>query len=300
MTDEETGVIFISYAFEDRTHFDNVADQLDVAGLEYWKTGETRAGETLARQLQDAISRASLCIFIATRNSVASSWCSAELGAFWGARKRVLIYLADPGLDESDLPGQFRGHFLQGRIKSLVDDCRDYLASEETEPDDESSAHLRLRDITRSELATLIEDAIYRSSSNSLTRAAFEDLVATVPPAGTETIDAQQQALLSSSLTRFLGLPKSSIEERAAERWPHAISIETSTGRWQGYAMTAEWQSYNYVHSPCLFFRFDDRLRVTAAALTRWYVELDRGGAAMQGLYAQVGDAELGTLTAES
>ena len=34
----------------------------------------------------------------------------AELGAFWGAGKRVMGYLADPNLPEQDLPVQLKGN----------------------------------------------------------------------------------------------------------------------------------------------------------------------------------------------
>jgi hypothetical protein len=41
---------------------------------------------------------------VATRQCVESSWCSAELGAFWGHGKKVLVYVADESLAERTLP----------------------------------------------------------------------------------------------------------------------------------------------------------------------------------------------------
>ena len=293
-------LIFVSYAFEDKAHFENITDALADAGLDYWKTSETRAGELLSKQLQDAISRAALCVFIATRHSVSSSWCGAELGAFWGSAKRVLIYIADDNLTEAELPRQFQGHFLQRRIKGLVNDCRQYLEESRAEQDARgpSSGDVTLRGVSRDELAGLIEDAIFRSSSNSLAMSAFLDLEAKPLPSGDAEVSEDGQRQLQQVLTAFLGLTRPSVDDNASRRWPHAISVQTSTGDWRGYAKTAEWKSYNYVHTPCLLFRYDDKFRVESVVLCRWYVEFDRGGEAVKGVLAAAGKSELGTVVA--
>ena len=66
-------------------------------------------GESIADRLRRAIDACEVCVFIATRRSVESPWCLAELGAFWGAGKRVLLFMADPDLNETSLPPQFNG-----------------------------------------------------------------------------------------------------------------------------------------------------------------------------------------------
>lgn len=48
------------------------------------------------------------CIFLCTASSLSSQWCQAELGAFWGAGKPVVVCLVDRSVDESLLPPQFR------------------------------------------------------------------------------------------------------------------------------------------------------------------------------------------------
>jgi hypothetical protein len=288
--------IFVSYDFADKAHFENITDALEDAGLDYWKTGETRSGEQLAKQLQDAISRAALCIFIATRNSVSSSWCGAELGAFWGTKKRVLIFLADESLAETDLPRQFQGHFLQRRIKSIVKDCKQYLEELAAEQDaaNASSANTGLGNVSREDLTSLIEDAIFRATSNSLAIATFSELEAHEPPSGHGELSDDHLKRIKNTLHSFLGLTRSSVDGAAPVRWPHPISVETSTGHWRGYAKKADWQSYNYVHTPCLFFKYDEKFRVIAVVLCRWYVEFDKGGEAVQGVIASAGNAELG------
>lgn len=125
--------VFISHSFADKDQFDNIADALDRNHVAYWRPGEMMPGAPLSDQLRDAIMRSELCIFIATKHSVDSGWCGAELGAFWGAGKRVLIYVADSSLKDEKLPRQFQGHFLERRISKIVEATEVYL-SETTAP----------------------------------------------------------------------------------------------------------------------------------------------------------------------
>src|SRR5215210_7213881 len=101
--------VFISHSFEDKPEFDNIADALEQKGVEFWKPESLRAGASLSEQLRQSILEAEVCVFVATRRSVQSSWCGAELGAFWGAGKPVLIYIAEATLPEQELPKQFHG-----------------------------------------------------------------------------------------------------------------------------------------------------------------------------------------------
>ena len=81
---------------------------------------EIRAGASLRAQLRLAVERCDACIFVATRRSLESSWCGAELGAFWGAGKPIVVYLADPSLPEGDLPPIVQGDVWERRISRLV------------------------------------------------------------------------------------------------------------------------------------------------------------------------------------
>jgi len=81
--------------------------------------GQSR--KPLAEGLRVAIEECHVCIFLATARSLESRWCLAELGAFWGAGKKVIIYLADPEVDESELPPQFRGNLWTANAMQLVE-----------------------------------------------------------------------------------------------------------------------------------------------------------------------------------
>jgi hypothetical protein len=138
--------VFISHSFSDKDQFDNIADALKEAGIPYWDPGAMKPGATLSEQLHEAIKRSELCIFVATHSSVESAWCGAELGAFWGAGRRVIIYIADSSLKNDQLPRQFQGHFLERRISKIVEAAKDYLveASAVDKGDDRDEGRVKI------------------------------------------------------------------------------------------------------------------------------------------------------------
>jgi hypothetical protein len=85
-----------------------------------WDVAKLSLGKSLAEGLRAAIEECDVCIFLATTHSLESRWCLAELGAFWGAGKKVVVYLADPEVDESEIPPQFRGNLWTADAMRLV------------------------------------------------------------------------------------------------------------------------------------------------------------------------------------
>ncbi len=119
--------VFISHSERDKMEFQNLVDFLDRESIPHWSTESMSTGALLADQLREAISKSEVCIFVATRNSIASAWCGAELGAFWGSGKPVLIYVSDPSLKGGDLPKQFKGHLYERRTIKIVKAAKKYL-----------------------------------------------------------------------------------------------------------------------------------------------------------------------------
>lgn len=122
--------VFISHDFDDKALFYNIADALEQVEVPFFNPYEMLAGRSLPEMLHQSIGESDLCIFIATQNSVDSNWCSAELGAFWGAGKKVIIYIADTSLDLDKLPEQFKGHLFEKRITKVVSAVKHYLTEE--------------------------------------------------------------------------------------------------------------------------------------------------------------------------
>jgi CheY-like chemotaxis protein len=120
--------VFISHSFENRPEFENVTDALDLRSVPFWNPAEIRPGASLREQLRAAVERCSLCIFIATRTSVSSSWCGAELGAFWGAGKPILVYLAEASLTDDELPQIVQGDVWERRISKIAERAKEIVA----------------------------------------------------------------------------------------------------------------------------------------------------------------------------
>ena len=119
--EEQTNLaVFISHSFENKPEFDNIGDALAQAGVPYWNPDKVKSGSSLRDQLRQAVENCCVCIFIATHRALESSWCGAELGAFWGAGKPVIVYLADSSLKEDDLPPIVQGDVWERRISRVV------------------------------------------------------------------------------------------------------------------------------------------------------------------------------------
>ena len=119
---------FISHSFDNKPEFENVSDALDQRSVPYWNPAEIRPGASLREQLRAAVERCELCIFIATRTSITSSWCGAELGAFWGTGKPIVVYVAEPSLADDDLPQIVHGDVWERRIARIADRAREIIA----------------------------------------------------------------------------------------------------------------------------------------------------------------------------
>jgi hypothetical protein len=283
--------VFISHSFDDQEQFNNIADALESAGLPFWKPGEIMPGATLSEQLREAIGKSELCVFVATKGSVKSAWCGAELGAFWGAGKPVIIYIADSSLDEKTLPKQFAGHFLEGRITKVVGAVRLYLSKAEAKIKASGEA---MPSVFREELRDLIESALERTQTRTLATNVMSQLseMLSIP-----NLEESDRKALRSTLYSLLGLSQTAIQEAAPATWPHVVlTFSTTTGVWSGYARNEDWASYNATLTPCLLFRFDDQKRVAAAAILPRVVELDRGGTVLSEPIAWVGRSSIGVI----
>jgi hypothetical protein len=54
--------------------------------------------------------------------------CQAEIGAFWGLGRPVVVYLADSKVTEDDLPKQFVGDKFASTIREVVDAVKIYVS----------------------------------------------------------------------------------------------------------------------------------------------------------------------------
>ena len=115
---------FISHSQKDGATFSVLCAGLKGQGVEVWDPDSMGAGGSLRDQLREAITNSDVCIFLATQRSVESAWCMAEVGAFWGADKHVIVYMADPAIDETQLPPQLKGDLWTNNFDRLVRDVK--------------------------------------------------------------------------------------------------------------------------------------------------------------------------------
>src|SRR5215207_5685878 len=73
--------IFVSHSEQDDALYTNFCLTLDQAKIRRWDPKRMAIGESLADQLRKAIRACDACVFLATKRSIASQWCMAELGA---------------------------------------------------------------------------------------------------------------------------------------------------------------------------------------------------------------------------
>lgn len=263
--------VYISFDFEDQAQFDNITDALQQAGISYWDPASVRPGALLADQLRDAICASNACIFIATSRSVASTWCNAELGAFWGADKPVIIYIADSSFRESMLPKQFQGHFLERRIAKVVETVNVQMREEATNAARNAAPRAPdpLQALSREDLKTLIEDAVARTQDRALTSSLMSQIVELIGDGDLQALGEEKRRRLKSILHSLLGIVRTIVNEVAPRWWHYQSSISTSTGTWSIYSLE---QTYHAggdveVNRRSLLVRFDDKGRATAAAV---------------------------------
>ena len=115
-----TQQVFVSFSHEDKALYSSLCVALDASGVLRRDATRLSLGRPLAEELRAAIDECDTCVFLATTRSLQSRWCLAELGAFWGAGKKVIVYLGDPEVNESAIPPQFQGNLWTANAEELV------------------------------------------------------------------------------------------------------------------------------------------------------------------------------------
>jgi hypothetical protein len=146
--------VFVSHSFENRPEFENITDALELRGVPFWNPAEIRPGASLREQLHAAVEQCALCIFMATRKSIGSSWCGAELGAFWGAGKPIIVYLGEASLTDDELPQIVQGDVWERRISRVAERAKEILSQSGRDGNagpkrDSSVAHLTVEQLEK-------------------------------------------------------------------------------------------------------------------------------------------------------
>jgi hypothetical protein len=127
--------IFISHSTQNENLCKQIRGAFEEPGISVWDHKTMTPGLRLADQLREAINGCRVCVFLATKEAIASGWCLAETGAFWGAGKPVVVFNEDVNFDETSLPPQFRGDLRASSRKKLIDDVKKHLPPELPPPE---------------------------------------------------------------------------------------------------------------------------------------------------------------------
>jgi hypothetical protein len=209
-----------------------------------------RGTQRLADQLRQAINSCAACAFIATHNSVNSAWCAAELGAFWGAGKDVVLYVADSSLKDEELPKQFIGWLL---VRSIFKVAKDLKALQTTDRQQNSGSPGSLVGaLTTGEFKALLVEQFDRSDA--------EELIFQLAGDFDHDYDSERHnRWLGRGLSKLIGevLPKA--KELKVRGWRYAFEVTTTTGPWIGYAQVSEQEADGMLqlYRNCLVLRVD-------------------------------------------
>jgi CheY-like chemotaxis protein len=151
--------IFVSHDFDNKPEFENLAERLAQDDVPYWDPLEVRPGRSLRDQLREAVEQCCACVFVATRKSVESSWCGAELGAFWGAGKPIIVYLAEASMTEDELPPIVRGDVWERKISRIAARAKE-LVSQTVVPAVSTTQAVHVGTMTSEQLEKLIQSAV--------------------------------------------------------------------------------------------------------------------------------------------
>lgn len=212
-TDREASylTVFISHSFENRPEFENVTDWLRRVDVPFWRPSDVKSGDSLREQLRDAISGCSVCIFVATHKSVQSSWCGAELGAFWGAGVPIIVYLADSSLPDAALPPIVQGDVWERRLSRIAERASELTRAGNGTASNSLPPRTRISNITVEQLEKLVVGAVALVSARE-TQGADGSTESKAAIAR----DAAGRILRGAEITSHLG-------DREDEPWRHRI-----------------------------------------------------------------------------
>lgn len=257
--------LFVSYSFKDDPKFQDVTRLLNDQKLPFFSTSELLSGASLADQLRDRIAECGVCIFIATHNSVKSAWCSAELGAFWGAGKHVVVYVADSNLKETQIPRQFNGHLLERNMHKVIDAARARL---EALPKGTHKTPERVPDLSIAQLRELVVEAAQVASQRNRMAQLVFNTVGFFDYRSTATFEDQER-WAHRLVQEFIGQSFPASLRSQANGWRYTFNAKTTTGSWHGYALHEESHADNMLdlYRQCLLLHVDAEEIVISAAL---------------------------------
>ena len=280
---------FISHSQKDKKTYTTLRAALLGQNVACWDPTEMDAGSSLRDQLREAILRCDVCVFLATKNSVDSDWCMAEVGAFWGSGKRVIVFITDDDLDETHVPPQLQGDLRAEDFDSLVRSAKKVIFEAEEKRRQDAARRPRL--VSEMTIATLY-DVLASLRTKGLDGMPPGDAMKLIQRSLLGN-PADAGAVIPQLVAYLLGVSQTMIEETAARDWPVAFDLTTDTGDWRGFAMAPIDSALLDGYSNCLLILFEENHCIAAAAASA-VVQRDKK-ISCEGVVAHTGSQLLGS-----
>jgi hypothetical protein len=260
---------FISYSQKDEAAYTTLSVALEGQKIDYWDPKTMRVGASLREQLREGIKKCDVCIFLATHNSIASQWCLAEIGAFWGAGRTVIVFMADSSLSENEIPVQFKGDLWSRDIRKVIDTVR----AETTAANERRKA----RSSNKPKLVSAMSvDMLYDLISSiqvSANRTVSEAMILLRETFSDNEADSAAFAL--PLVNTLVGVPAEILQSAAIRYWKYTFTLTTDTAQWLGFSNSMINATTVDGYNKCLLVRFDGKFCVAALTLSAIW---DRGG----------------------
>ncbi|HJU53894.1 MAG TPA: toll/interleukin-1 receptor domain-containing protein [Pyrinomonadaceae bacterium] len=278
---------YISHSEIDDAMVTALRGGLKAQNIDTWDPTSMGTGLSRSAQVREAIGNCDVCIFMVTQSSLKDPWCMAEVGAFWGAGKRVIVFMLDPKADESLIPPQLKGDLPTTKFEKVVEDVRKIiLEADERRRMEEARRPRKVSEMT----IEMLYDALASLRSTALDSLPMGEAMRLIQEHISH--DLAEVEVMQPLINRLVGVPQVFIEGAASRYWPKSFTLTTNTGEWQGFA--SRFTSYQLIdeYSNCLLIFYKDKSCAAAAAANS--VVVQEGKVRCDGLIVNPGLIDVG------
>jgi hypothetical protein len=129
--------VFLSYPSESKNIAELLKFYLKAEGIEptWYDRDEIIASQNIQEQIKKGIKESACCVFLLNDYSVKSTWCMAEVGAFWGADKPIIVYPIEPRCNIPDYLSNLR---RAEKNEEVLKSCKEIIEKASKEETSES------------------------------------------------------------------------------------------------------------------------------------------------------------------
>jgi hypothetical protein len=114
--------VFISYPSQSKDVLALLKSYLQANGVNsIWiDKDKIQAGDNISERIKAGVRESACCILLLNKYSLDSAWCMAEVGAFWGANKSIIVYPIEP---RCEVPAYLAGISIANNPEDVVKAC---------------------------------------------------------------------------------------------------------------------------------------------------------------------------------